>query len=124
MTSVFDRSGNTMTIRLRNQNNYPVTIASVFVMWNGSAGHSGIDPTLDLVSASVGGIVFWSDPAPLPASSKTIVPQNAAVIPASSNNINLSFNFDQSYDNWGTERVTITFNQPTGCALNILDVSR
>lgn len=129
-TGTFSKAGNTMTVTITNPNNYPVTLNNVFVVWNGDRGHTATgqgDDTLNLVSASLGGTVFWSDANPLPASSKTIVPQTAATIPASVTNLTLNFNFHQSYDRWDTppsERVTITFNDPTGCDLNVLDLVR
>lgn len=116
-----------MSIRIRNQNNYPVTIANVFLVWNGDAGHTaGLDQTLDLQSASLGSTVFWNGLID-GASSVTIVPLSTASIPANATNLDLNFNFHQSYDNWdspATERIVITFNQPNGCTLNVLDVSR
>jgi hypothetical protein len=61
------------------------------------------------------------------ASSVTINPTSQASVPGPATNLSLNFNFHQTYDNWDvppTERVTIFFNQPTGCTINPINVSR
>lgn len=128
-TGVFTKASNTMTVRITNPNNYPITINNVFVRWNGDRGHSATgqgDDTLDLQSVSLGSTVIWTGLID-GASSVTINPTSVATIPASAVNLTLNFNFHQSYDRWDTpptEQVTITFNNPTGCSLNVLNIVR
>lgn len=128
-TGEFTKAGNTMTVRITNPNNYPVTINNMFVTWNGDRGHSATgqgDDTLDLQSVSLGSSVIWTGLID-GASSVTISPTSVATVPASATNLILNFNFHQSYDRWDTppsEQVTITFNNPTGCTLNVLNLVR
>jgi hypothetical protein len=128
-TRVFSKTGNTMTVTITNPNNYPVTISNVFVRWNGDRGHTTTgqgDDTLDLQSVSLGSTVIWTGLID-GASSVTINPTSIASIPASAVNLTVNFNFHQSYDRWDTppsEQVTITFDNPTGCPLNVLDIVR
>ena len=128
-SGTFTKSGNTMTVTITNPNSYPITINNVFVVWNADRGHTSTgqgDDTLDLQSASLGSTVFWTGNID-GAQSASIVPTSIAAIPASAMNLTVNFNFHQTYDRWDTpptEQVSLTFNNPTGCQLNILNIVR
>jgi hypothetical protein len=129
-TGTFSKSGNTMTVTISNPNNYPIMLDNVFVRWNADRGHTSTGPdqddTLNLESASLGGTVFWTGNID-GASSVSIEPSSIATIPASAVNLTVNFNFHQTYDRWDTpptEQVTLTFINPTGCQLNILNIVR
>jgi hypothetical protein len=121
------KSGNTMSLTLTNPNSYPITIDYIFVRWNGDDGHqAGSDKSLDLTSVSLGSTVIWTGLID-GASSVTIDPTSSATVSGSAVNLSVNFNFHQSYDNWDnppTEQVTIYFDQPTGCTINPINVSR
>lgn len=116
-----------MSLTLTNPNSYPITIDYIFVRWNGDDGHqAGSDKSLDLTSVSLGSTVIWTGLID-GASSVTIDPTSSATVSGSAVNLSVNFNFHQSYDNWDnppTEQVTIYFDQPTGCTINPINVSR
>ena len=103
---------NTMTLTITNNENFPLTLRDITVTWNDDKGHAlGTDKSLNLQSASLNGVVFWTGNIDN-QSTYTIVA--SPVIPPNSS-VTLVFTFHQSYDNFdGTEDVYINLLTP-GC---------
>ncbi len=110
---VIDLSEN-MTLTINNPHPYPLTVASVYVVWNHDRGHkvSG-DKTLELISAAINTDVFWTDPAGQTGAGYTINPTGTVVIPPG--NSTIIFTFHQTYLEYDTtEEILINLSTP-GC---------
>ena len=114
-TGFITKSGSTMSMTITNPFG-ALLVNDVTVTWNHDKGHQlGNDKTLALMSASLGGAVFWTDVVGAPGASQTVVPTSSTYIPAGTSTI--SFTFHQPYDNWDippTESISITLAAP-GC---------
>ncbi|HSB00591.1 MAG TPA: Ig-like domain-containing protein [Anaerolineales bacterium] len=105
-------SAKTMTLTLKNTaNNYPVTVSSVFVAWNYSAGHIGGDESLWLLKADLNGTVFWSSPAPGINQPGALLPLSTAVVIPANGTAKITFTFNQIYNRLSNnEQVQIQFS--------------
>lgn len=106
------KSGNSMNMVINNPTGASLQINDVTVQWNHDKGHqTGSDKTLQLIQASLGGVVFWTGTDD--GSTHTIIPFPTTYIPPG--NSTITFTFHQSYDNWDTtEYISITLSSP-GC---------
>ena len=111
-----------MTLTIQNPNNWPLTIADLFVVWDHDKGHqTGTDKTLQLQSVSLGANQFWTGNEDGP--SLSIDPNGALIIPANGT-VTLTFTFHQTYDRSdGSEEVNINLSTP-GCENDPIHVTR
>jgi hypothetical protein len=102
---------------INNPNPYPLHVADVFVVWNNDKGHqTGGDKTLTLLSASLGGTVFWNGSVASPSTTISPTVPGSGWIPAGAST-SIVFNFHQTYDNPDpgfTEEILIHFST-NGC---------
>ena len=103
----------TMYLSIPNTNKYPVTIESVFVAWNYSAGHSPGNSSVNLTKAQLNSTQIWSgslnqQSAKLPLSTTAVL--------AGESTTRLTFTFNKAYNRTtsGVEQVHIYFSTP-GC---------
>jgi hypothetical protein len=107
-----------MVLPITNPYPYPISIGSVYVVWNNDSGHQTGSKILRLISASIGGVTFWTPVPPsdgISSSSATIFPNPGltALIPPGPSTI--VFTFHQSYDNFdGSEEILINLST-NGC---------
>jgi hypothetical protein len=103
-----------MTLPVNNPYPYPISVGSVYVVWNNDSGHqSGGDKTLRLRSASIAGVTFWTGDIYSPSATIAPNPGLTAVFPPGPSSI--VFTFHQSYDNFdGSEEILINLST-NGC---------
>jgi hypothetical protein len=101
-----------MSLTLKNTNNYPVAVKSVFLAWNFAAGHTTGDTSLWLQKADANGTVFWTGNV---SQAGALLPLSTAVIVPANGTLKITFTFDKIYDRISSnEQVQIQFATP-GC---------
>ena len=109
-----------MSMTVTNSTGTALALQALYVWWNNTSGHSGPDPTLDLLGVTLGGATIWSS-NPGVYNDWFSVPVDSVNLPTGTSTVAFVFTQQYNQQNLG-ERIYIMF-WTNGCQNYVIDSS-